>query len=104
MRTGLKVRLTLFDRSDVALAKARATAEEHQLSAETIQGNAASALPVGTFDVVTNSLFLHPLERDDAVQALAHMRSAARRMVVVSDLRRSIAGLAIAWTACRLLT
>jgi 2-polyprenyl-3-methyl-5-hydroxy-6-metoxy-1,4-benzoquinol methylase len=61
-----------------------------------------AALPKG-FDVVTSSLFLHHLPWNQATALLRKMREAAR-LVVISDLRRSAAGYAVAQAACRLLT
>jgi 2-polyprenyl-3-methyl-5-hydroxy-6-metoxy-1,4-benzoquinol methylase len=61
-----------------------------------------AALPKG-FDVVTSTLFLHHLPWKAAVNVLAKM-AAAGRLMVVSDLRRSTAGYAIAHAACRVLT
>jgi 2-polyprenyl-3-methyl-5-hydroxy-6-metoxy-1,4-benzoquinol methylase len=62
----------------------------------------AEELPCG-FDIVTCSLFLHHLTVDDAVALLAKL-GAAGRLAVVSDLRRSTIGLALAHLACRTLT
>lgn len=52
-------------------------------------------------DVATSSLFLHHLDDDAAERVLRGMASAARRGVVVSDLVRSGAGLALAVAATR---
>ena len=62
-----------------------------------------AALPEG-YDVVMTSLFLHHLERDEAARLLAAMRAAARRLVVIDDLRRDGLGLALAWLGSRTLT
>ncbi|MBW3539786.1 MAG: methyltransferase domain-containing protein [Planctomycetes bacterium] len=59
-------------------------------------------LPRG-YDAVTCSLFLHHLSQPQAESLLREM-SRAGRLVLVSDLRRSRAGYALAWLACRLLT
>ena len=56
------------------------------------------------FDVVLCSLFLHHLEPGDVTRALGHMAGAAKRMVIVHDLRRSAAGLALAYAVPRVLT
>src|SRR5487761_1574136 len=61
------------------------------------------ALPVD-YDVVTCSLFLHHLDEVDAEQLLRRMAGAARRLVLVDDLRRSRSGYALAWLGCHLLT
>jgi 2-polyprenyl-3-methyl-5-hydroxy-6-metoxy-1,4-benzoquinol methylase len=55
------------------------------------------------FDVATSSLFLHHLPWNLAATVLRKMRLAAR-LIVVSDLRRSAAGYAVAHAACRTLT
>jgi len=56
------------------------------------------------FDVVMCSLFLHHLTNEDAVELLHRMVGAARRMVLVNDLRRCTYGLTLAYVASRLLT
>jgi 2-polyprenyl-3-methyl-5-hydroxy-6-metoxy-1,4-benzoquinol methylase len=61
------------------------------------------ALPAGV-DVLVCTLFLHHLEEPDAVALLRRMRDAARRAVVVSDLRRTALGAVFTWAGCRLLS
>ena len=60
--------------------------------------------PLPEVDVVTCALFMHHLTEADAVVALSAMARAARRLLVVSDLRRSRSGLAMAAIATRLFT
>jgi len=60
-------------------------------------------LPEG-YDVLTCSLFLHHLSDTDAGRVLKKMYGAAGRLVVVSDLLRSWAGLLAAYAVPRLLT
>jgi SAM-dependent methyltransferase len=57
-----------------------------------------------TFDVALSSLFLHHLNDDEAVAGLAAMKRLGRRLVVVSDLKRSRLGYCVAWAGCRLLS
>jgi SAM-dependent methyltransferase len=57
-----------------------------------------------TYDVVICSLFLHHLDEADVVRLLQQMAGAARRLVLVDDLRRTRFGYALAWMACQLLT
>jgi hypothetical protein len=59
-------------------------------------------LPDG-YDFVTSSLFLHHLDNAGAEHLLRSMATAARRLVL-SDLRRSRAGYALAWFGARVLT
>lgn len=60
-------------------------------------------LPAG-YDVVTSTLFLHHLTETDATTLLGRMAAAAGQGVVVSDLRRSVAGYWLAQLACRTLS
>jgi 2-polyprenyl-3-methyl-5-hydroxy-6-metoxy-1,4-benzoquinol methylase len=61
-------------------------------------------LTESAFDVVMCSLFLHHLNENDGIILLKRMKSAALRLVLVDDLRRSAAGYWLAWIGCRLLT
>lgn len=56
------------------------------------------------YDIIMCSLFLHHLTTDDAIALLRRMAAAARRLVLVNDLRRSRVGLALAYLASRALT
>jgi len=60
-------------------------------------------LPRG-FDVVTCSLFLHHLSRDDALALLANMEHAVRYLVLLNDLARARFSFVGVWLACRMLT
>lgn len=61
--------------------------------------------PLGrSYDVVVCSLFLHHLDESDAVRLLRTLDSAARSLMIVSDLDRSRLGLALAWLGTRLLS
>ncbi|MBL8746139.1 MAG: methyltransferase domain-containing protein [Phycisphaerae bacterium] len=58
----------------------------------------------GRFDAVTCSLFLHHLDEPEVVRALKAMADAAGRLLLVSDLRRTRAGLMLARIVPRLVT
>ena len=58
----------------------------------------------GGFDVIMCSLFLHHLSNEQALVILQKMRQSAGHMVLVNDLRRSVAGLFLAWMGTRVLT
>jgi 2-polyprenyl-3-methyl-5-hydroxy-6-metoxy-1,4-benzoquinol methylase len=60
-------------------------------------------LPDG-YDVLTCSLFLHHLDEEPAVELLRRMGAAARRLVLINDLERSVAGYRAAYFGTRLLT
>jgi len=56
------------------------------------------------YDLVTSSLFLHHLSREDAEGLLRSMAAAARRAVFVQDLRRTRLGYLLASAVLRVLT
>ncbi|MCH7791709.1 MAG: methyltransferase domain-containing protein [Planctomycetes bacterium] len=60
-------------------------------------------LPDG-YDVITCCLFLHHLSQEQAIGLLCEMKRAARRLVLVSDLRRCRTGPAVIGATSRLLT
>jgi predicted nicotinamide N-methyase len=103
-RAGLSVEIHACDRSEHALAHARARAhrqgaEIHFFSWDALRG----PLPE-EYDVVASSLFLHHLEAGDAINVLRHLAASARRLILVNDLRRSSVGWWLAWAGTRLLS
>jgi hypothetical protein len=50
------------------------------------------------------SLFLHHLNADQAHVLLGRMKTAAKKLVLVDDLRRTRLGYWLAWLGCRILT
>lgn len=104
-RHGIELAVTGCDISPVAIGQARRVAVESGLTNVEFrqQDVLREPLPDG-FDIVTCSLFLHHLAHDEAVELLRRMAAAARRLVLVNDLRRSRLGYWTAWCACRLLT
>ena len=102
-REGLPARWMGVDASAHALARAQSRAAREGVPLEVHQADATQRLPVRA-DVVISSLFLHHLSHADAVAALGAMAAAAQSALVVSDLRRSAPGLALAWTASRVLS
>jgi SAM-dependent methyltransferase len=104
-RAGVPLEARGLDNSPVALGYARALAARAGARDVTFAALdvADQPLPEG-FDVVLCSLFLHHLDDDGAVALLRRMRGAARRLVVVSDLRRTALGHLYALAGCRLLS
>jgi SAM-dependent methyltransferase len=102
-RDGVAVRLHGCDASAVAVARAR---EQAAVAGSTARFSRLDVLrePLPAADVVYSTLFLHHLDEQDAERLLAAMAAAARRMVVVQDLDRSIAGLGLAVLGVYLLT
>ena len=60
-------------------------------------------LPKG-YDVLMCSLFLHHLSHEDAQRLLSRMADAAKRLVLINDLRRTRLGYALAYVGSRLLS
>lgn len=102
---GLNIDLTLMDRSGTALAHAREVAERAGVTVQTVEADITAQWPGIDADVLTNSLFLHHLTTDEeVVEVLRRFAKSARRMLVISDLRRERIGLAAAWVGCHLLS
>ena len=102
-REGLNAHWIGVDASAHALARAAARAAKEAMPIELHQADATRDLPVRA-DVVISSLFLHHLSQMSAIDALRTMSGAAVSALVVSDLRRSAPGLALAWTASRMIS
>jgi 2-polyprenyl-3-methyl-5-hydroxy-6-metoxy-1,4-benzoquinol methylase len=103
-RAGLALAIAGCDRSPTALAHARRGAARHGADLRYFEWDALGGpLPEG-YDVLTCSLFLHHLDEAEAVGLLARMAAAARRLVLINDLRRSTVGLLLAYLGTRLLS
>ena len=104
-KKGVTIKLTLLDRSDTALKLASAAAQAAEIAADAIRTDLLDNWNLPSFDVVICSLFLHHLaEPGDVIDLLARMRTIARRLVVISDLRRCRAGISAAWIGGRVLS
>jgi 2-polyprenyl-3-methyl-5-hydroxy-6-metoxy-1,4-benzoquinol methylase len=104
-RCGIEVNLTLLDKSATAVQRASAAATRAGIACVGVRADVLDDLPAIKADVVTNSLFLHHLrEPAQVVEMLRRMSAMAGRLVVISDLVRSRAGVVAAWAACRLLS
>lgn len=102
-RSGLSLDLEGLDVSPVAVEAARARAAAAGIAArfrvaDVLQG------PLPATDVIVCSLFLHHLSEEDAVELLCRAGRAARRRVVIEDLRRCRFGSLLAATVPRLLS
>jgi ubiquinone/menaquinone biosynthesis C-methylase UbiE len=106
-RAGVSLRIHACDISpiaiDAATARMRGAGVEADAHIRDVVGKGLSQADA-SIDVVTCSLFLHHLADADAVRVLREMARVARRLVLVSDLRRCHSGLAAAWAATRLGT
>jgi len=60
--------------------------------------------PYPECDISVCTLFLHHLDPEDVIKVLSRMANSARKGIVVSDLRRSWSGWALAWGVGRILS
>jgi ubiquinone/menaquinone biosynthesis C-methylase UbiE len=100
-RTGRALRVIVVERDPATAALARAHCAG--IGEITIIQGDATALPLAesSVDVAVLVLTLHHLDRDAAITALADMRTAARRAVVVNDLLRTRLSWLMVWFATR---
>ncbi len=96
------------DISPVACHRIESRAASAGLPVRVVEVDALSpgSLGDGAYDVVMNALFLHHLERDDALRLLRSMREALAPggLLVISDLLRTRLNYAMALAASRLVT
>ncbi|MDA0328649.1 MAG: methyltransferase domain-containing protein [Gemmatimonadetes bacterium] len=102
-RSGVPVELSGCDISPVALAEARRLASGEAAVDVFELDVLREDLPSG-FDLMTTSLFLHHLSREDAVALLRRMSERTERALLVQDLRRTRLGYVLAWVGLHTLT
>ena len=102
--SGLALDVHGCDISPTAVDHARRRAQQLGADVHFVRHDVHDGSLPGAYDIVTCSLFLHHLEPDEAIRLLAAMAVAARSLVVVTDLDRSLVGWATAWLGTRLLT
>jgi 2-polyprenyl-3-methyl-5-hydroxy-6-metoxy-1,4-benzoquinol methylase len=104
-RAGIAIQCDGCDTSPVAVDTAEREARRLGLQSVSFhQRNVLKdQLPRG-YHVVTCSLFMHHLSDEQAVDLLRRMAAATNDMLLISDLRRTLVGLAMAWVASRALT
>lgn len=103
-RAGVPLRIEGCDRSPLAVAHAQRRAEEAGAEVRFFTRDALAGPLPDSYDVLLCSLFLHHLGDEEAVRLLGRMARAARRLVLVNDLRRGVGGLLMAHLGTRLLT
>jgi SAM-dependent methyltransferase len=103
-RAGFRVEIEAWDRSPVAVAHARERANCRRAAVCFREADALHTTIPEDVDVVISSLFLHHLADEDAVALLRRMANAARRLLLVNDLRRCRRGFLLAHAATRVLT
>lgn len=102
-RAGVALEVHCCDRSPRALDRARARGEAAGIGLHLHELDVLLDPLPGGFDLVTSTLFLHHLERSDAVELLRRMAGAGRRLLI-QDLRRTLLGWQMAWWGVRLLS
>lgn len=104
--SGISLEMLGCDISPTAVAQAQQRARrlnlQNQVSFEVLDV-LSQPLP-SDYDLITCSLFLHHLEEHEVLGLLRKMTVAARRLVVVSDLRRTRVGYVLAWMGTRILS
>lgn len=103
---GLQAKVFGWDRSETAIEFARHRASSHP-AGEHVRFATRDALSVTAdddFDIITCTLFLHHLSNEEAGALLPLFYSAARRMVIIDDLRRTQFGYLLARVGCQLLS
>lgn len=102
-RSGVDIEITGLDVSPNAVSRARervaASAPVHFERSDVLN----DPLPAG-YDVVMSSLFLHHLDGATAARLLGRMGGSSRGLVLAHDLRRNVAGLALALVGTRVLS
>ncbi len=102
-RDSVRVELHACDISPVALEQARRRAQAAGVSIQLSELDAVKTAIARPFDVVTCSLFLHHLTEEQGIIVLRHLAAATSQLLLLSDLRRDRAGIALAWIASRTL-
>jgi SAM-dependent methyltransferase len=103
-RAGMALEVDGCDVSGCAVAHAQKRAAACGTGVRFFAWDALADPLLSGYDVVTSSLFLHHLADDRAVILLQRMARMAGRLVLVNDLRRSLAGFLLACAGTRLLS
>jgi SAM-dependent methyltransferase len=103
-RSGIAARVVGRDKSPTAVEIARQRAVRLGADVSFEIGDALERREGEAFDVVVTSLFMHHLNRSDAVLLLERMQCAAQHLALVNDLQRCRLGYALAVAVSRLTT
>ncbi len=103
-RTGLRVEMHACDLSATALRYAASRAIAAGVGVEFFQADVLKEPLPCAYDVVMSSLFLHHLERTQAVHVLRTLADATRGCLLINDLRRCTAGYVAAIISTRVLS
>lgn len=103
-RHGLPMEIAGCDVSDRAIQQAQRSAAAAQLPVTFFQHDVLHQPLPKDYDAIFCSLFLHHLERPQAISLLQKMSAACRHLTLVSDLNRTPASLLMTYAASWLLT
>ncbi len=103
-REGLSIQIDGCDKSPVAIEYAIRNADQNRIQADFLELDLLCQEIPDDYDVVICSLFLHHLNDQQVVELLDRVRQRTGIALIVSDLRRCLAGYVLAWTATRALT
>ena len=103
-KAGIPVEMAACDRSQTALAHAERQARNQGANVRFFPLDVLQDVLPHDYDIVTCSLFLHHLGEAEAQDFLGRLGQAARRMVLINDLRRSAVGYTMAYLGSRLLS
>lgn len=90
------------DISPTAVASAQNMAASAKLPVRFFLCDILNDPPDESYDIVTCSLFLHHLSKDEAIRVLQRMNHLARRKILVNDLVRGPVNWLLVWLASRL--
>jgi len=103
-RSGVALAVDACDISPRAVAMASERSKARRVAIRFFRLDALHETLDKSYDVVMCSLFMHHLTPQEVVRLLGNMRAATRGLVLVSDLRRGLAGYALAYVATRMFT
>lgn len=86
-KVGAKIDIVALEQNAATLEVARQLSRDYP-EITFVEGDILQWQPNETFDLVLCSLVLHHFSEDDAVRVLRRCRELARKLVLVSDLRR----------------
>ena len=103
-RDGLDWQVCALDLRSTAVLEQQTKAKQANVSLRSVRSDCIrDPLPDG-FDIVTNSLFMHHLQDNQAIHLIRSMMHAARVGVLICDLERSRWNLRLVNAAARVLT
>jgi SAM-dependent methyltransferase len=103
-RAGLAMDIAGCDRSPAAVRAATERARQTGADVRFFTLDALADPIPAEFDAITSSLFLHHLERAQAISFLARAAAATKKLLLINDLERGAMGYALAWFGTRILT